>query len=61
MGKNLIGVKKVNKEIAEIAREAVKIYFDFNCTPEEALETARYLYKSNEIQVEKTDRRLKTF
>ena len=50
-----------NEKIAKIAREAVKIYFDFNCTPKQALETAKYLYKSNEMQVEATNRCLENF
>ena len=51
----------MNEKALKIAREAVKIYFDFNCTPKQALETAKYLYKSNEMQVEETNRCLENF
>jgi len=30
----------------EIAKEAAKLYFDFNCTAEQAIQTAINLYES---------------
>jgi len=51
----------MNEKIYKIATEAAKIYFNFNCTPKQAIETAESLYKSNEMQVEATNRCLRNF
>lgn len=29
----------------EITKEAVRIYFDYNCTPKEAIERAKEIYE----------------
>lgn len=34
----------------EVAKEAAKLYFDFNCTAEQAIQTAINLYSSKEEQ-----------
>lgn len=46
--------------IEEIAREAVKIYFDYNCTAKEAIEKAIKVYKGeSEVDCETCERRNK--
>lgn len=34
------------EKVRKIGTEAARIYFDYNCTPEQAIETARRLYES---------------
>ena len=36
-----------DKQVAEMATEAVKIYFDFNVSAKEAIEKAKEVYQSD--------------
>lgn len=47
-----------NNEIFKIAEDAVKIYFACNCTAKQAIEESKRIYKSNKMQVDKTNQYL---